>query len=138
MDNSEVTRIGSTEKVAGTDGTWSQCTRRGNMLFISGQIALDAAGELVGADDFEAQAIQALDNLKSMLEAGGASLEDLMMINVYVTDMDNRPIFARVRDGYFRANPPASTIVEIKRLCMDELLLEVNGIAVVWGMGSGE
>ena len=73
MDNSEVTRIGSTEKVAGTDGTWSQCTRRGNMLFISGQIALDAAGELVGADDFEAQAIKALDNLKSMLEAGGAS-----------------------------------------------------------------
>ena len=131
MDRSEVIRIDGTEKVAGTDGTWSQCTRRGNMLFISGQIALDADGELVGADDFEAQAIQALDNLKAMLEAGGASLEDLMMINVYVTDMDNRPIFARVRDGYFRDNPPSSTIVEIKRLCMDELLLEVNGIAVL-------
>lgn len=131
MDGSEVIRIEETDKVAGTDGTWSQCTRRGNMLFVSGQIALDAEGNLVGPDDFEAQAVQALDNLKAMLEAGGASLEDLMMINVYVTDMDNRPIFARVRDGYFRANPPASTIVEIKRLCMDELLLEVNGIAVL-------
>lgn len=101
------------------------------MLFISGQIALDSEGELVGPNDFEAQAIQALDNLKAMLEAGGSSLKDLMMINVYVTDMDNRSVFARVRDGYFRANPPASTIVEIKRLCMDELLLEVNGIAVI-------
>lgn len=131
MERSEVVRIGGTKKVAGTDGTWSQCTRRGNMLFISGQIALDSEGELVGPNDFEAQAIQALDNLKAMLEAGGSSLKDLMMINVYVTDMDNRSVFARVRDGYFRANPPASTIVEIKRLCMDELLLEVNGIAVI-------
>jgi len=131
MDKHKVIRICGTEKVASTDGTWSQCTRRGNLLFISGQIALDGKGNLVGRDDFEVQARQSLDNLKAMLEEGGATLEDLMMINVYVTDMDNRPIFARVRDGYFRSNPPASTIVEINRLCMDELLLEINGIAVL-------
>ena len=124
-------RILGTKKVAGTDGTWAQCTRRGQLLFISGQVALDADGNLVGKDDFEAQARQTLDNLEAMLEAGGAGMHDLMMITVFVTDMGNRPIFAKVRDGYFRENPPASTMVEIKRLVMDELMLEVNAVAVV-------
>ncbi|OHD21218.1 MAG: hypothetical protein A2064_08595 [Spirochaetes bacterium GWB1_66_5] len=121
----------STEKVAATDGTWAQVTRKGNLIFISGQVALDKAGNLVGQGDFEAQARQCLDNLVDVLKAAGGSLKDLMMITVFVKDMAQRPIFARVRDGYFRANPPASTIVEIKRLFMDEVLLEVNGIAVL-------
>ena len=106
-------------------------TRKGNLIFISGQVALDKAGNLVGQGDFEAQARQCLDNLVDVLKAAGGSLKDLMMITVFVKDMAQRPIFARVRDGYFRANPPASTIVEIKRLFMDEVLLEVNGIAVL-------
>jgi reactive intermediate/imine deaminase len=131
MSEGKANRILGTEKIAGTDGTWAQCTRKGNLLFISGQIALDAQGNLVGKDDFEAQARQTLDNLKAMLEAGGSGLKDLMMITVFVTDMVNRPVFARVRDAYFRKNPPASTMVEIKRLVMDELMLEVNGIAVL-------
>ncbi len=125
------TRLIATEKVAATDGTWAQVTRKGKLIFISGQVALDKAGNLVGKDDFEAQARQSLDNLVNVLKAAGGSLKDLMMITVFVKDMAQRPIFARVRDAYFRANPPASTIVEIKRLFMEEVLLEVNGIAVL-------
>jgi 2-iminobutanoate/2-iminopropanoate deaminase len=124
-------RIIGTEKVAPSDGTWSQCTRRGNLLFVSGQVALDSTGEVVGKGNFEMQAKQALDNLIAMLEAGGGTSEDLMMITVFLTDMQNRPTFAKVRDAYFRANPPASTLVEIRRLVMDDLLIEINGIAVV-------
>ena len=131
MAEGKAKRILRTEKVAGTDGTWAQGTNKGNLLFISGQVALDADGNLVGKDDFEAQARQTLDNLEAMLEAGGAGMQDLMMITVFVTDMSNRPIFAKVRESYFRENPPASTMVEIKRLVMDELMLEVNAIAVV-------
>lgn len=131
MAKRERTRLISTDKVAATDGTWAQVTRKGNLIFISGQVALDSAGNLVGKDDFEAQAKQCLDNLVDVLKAAGGSLKDLMMITVFVKDMTQRPIFARVRDGYFRANPPASTIVEIKRLFMDEVLIEVNGIAVL-------
>lgn len=131
MAKGDRTRLISTEKVAATDGTWAQVTRKGNLIFISGQVALDKAGNLVGQGDFEAQARQCLDNLVDVLKAAGGSLKDLMMITVFVKDMAQRPIFARVRDGYFRANPPASTIVEIKRLFMDEVLLEVNGIAVL-------
>ena len=129
MDTIE--RLTETPDVAGTDGTWAQCTGNGNLLFISGQIALDAEGNVVGENNFEIQATQALDNLVSMLKTGGSSLEKLMMITVFVTDMGNRPAFAKIRDSYFRKNPPASTIVEIKRLCMDELMIEINGIAVV-------
>ena len=131
MAQGDRTRLISTKKVAATDGTWAQVTRKGNLIFISGQVALDQGGNLVGKGDFEAQARQCLDNLVDVLQAAGGSLKDLMMITVFVKDMAQRPIFARVRDAYFRANPPASTIVEIKRLFMDEVLLEVNGIAVL-------
>ena len=131
MAKGDRTRLISTEKVAATDGTWAQVTRKGNLVFVSGQVALDKAGNLVGKDDFEAQAKQCLENLVDVLQAAGGSLKDLMMITVFVKDMAQRPIFARVRDAFFRANPPASTIVEIKRLFMDEVLLEVNAIAVL-------
>lgn len=124
-------RIIGTETVAPSDGTWSQCTRQGNLLFISGQVALDSTGEVVGKGNFETQAKKALDNLMAMLEAGGGKAEDLMMITVFLTDIRNRPTFAKVREAYFRANPPASTLVEITRLVMDDLLIEINGIAVV-------
>jgi reactive intermediate/imine deaminase len=131
MAGSKATRLIETQEVAATDGTWAQVTRKGNLVFISGQVALDKAGNLVGRGDFAAQAKQCLDNLVGVLRAAGGSLEDLMMITVFVTDMANRPAFARVRDAYFRRNPPASTIVEITRLFMDGVLIEVNGIAVL-------
>lgn len=124
-------RIIGTEKVAATDGTWSQATRRGKMLFVSGQVSLDSNGELVGKDDFAVQAKQCLDNLVAMLEAGGASVKDLAVITVFVTDMKNRPAFAQIRKEYFQKDPPASTIVEINRLFADEILIEINGIAVL-------
>ena len=131
MSEGQTIRHIGTKKVADTDGTWAQVTRKGNLIFISGQVGMDAKGEFPRGGEFEAQARLALDNLVDVLKAAGGSLEDLMMITVFVTDMANRPIFARVRDGYFRANPPASTIVEITRLFMEGVLVEVNGIAVL-------
>ncbi len=131
MLEKEYIRLIGTDKVAATDGTWSQVTRKGNFVFVSGQISLDSDGNLVGEGDFEQQARQTLDNLVSCLESVDAHLDNLMMITVFVTDMSNRTIFAKVRDGYFRENPPASTIVEINSLFMKEVLLEINGIALL-------
>jgi len=124
-----IERIMETEKVCGTDGTWAQATKRGNMLFVSGQVGVDREGELVGSD-FASQARQTLENLKNMLEAGGATLEDLASITVFVTDMKNRPAFAAIRREYFEDDPPASTIVEIAQLYSPEVLVEINGVAV--------
>lgn len=123
-------RIMQTAQICGTDGTWAQATQTDNMLFISGQVGTDAKGDLVGAD-FASQAKQALENLKLLLETGGATLEDLAAITVFVTDMKNRPTFAKIRSEYFTKNPPASTIVEINQLYAPEVLIEVNGIAVL-------
>jgi reactive intermediate/imine deaminase len=131
MAHEKAARIAGTEKVAGTDGTWAQATRKGNLIFISGQVPLDSKGNLVGENDFSAQAKQALDNLVAMLEASGGRMEDLMMITVFLRHMSDRPTFAKIRDAYFRQNPPASTVVEIGRLFMDEILVEINAIAAL-------
>ena len=127
----KATRILGTNEVAASDGTWAQCVCRGKIVCISGQISLDSDGKVVGKGDFEVQAKQALDNLMAMLKSAGGSSEDLVSINVFLTDIRNRTIFARVRDQYFRDNPPASTLVEISHLVMEELMIEINGIAVL-------
>ncbi len=131
MNHASALRLIGAERVAATDGTWAQVTRKGNLAFISGQVGLDERGEIAGDGGFEAQARRALDNLVDVLKTAGGHLEDLMAITVFVTEMGNRLAFARVRDEYFRANPPASTMVEIKRLFMAGVLVEVNGIAVL-------
>lgn len=123
-------RIVGTDKVEKTDGTWSQATTKGNLLFISGQIGCDKNGSIVG-EDFSSQAKQALENLVAMLEECGATLENLAMITVFVTDMAYRTEFAKIRSEYFAENPPASTMVEINHLCAPGLLIEINGIAVL-------
>ena len=127
----KATRILGTEEVAASDGTWAQCVRRGNFVSISGQVSLDSEGNVVGKGDFKAQAQQALENLLAMLRAAGGKPEDLISITVFLTDIRNRAIFAKVRDPYFRENPPASTLVEISHLVMEELMIEINGIAVL-------
>ncbi|MEI6308281.1 MAG: RidA family protein [bacterium] len=127
----KATRVLGTNEVAASDGTWSQCVRRGGIVCISGQISLDSDGKVVGKGDFEAQAKQALDNLMAMLKSVGGSPEDLISINVFLTDIRNRAIFAKVRDPYFRDNPPASTLVEISHLVMEELMIEISGIAAL-------
>lgn len=123
-------RLMKTDQVGGTDGTWAQATKKCNMLFISGQVGANLQGDMVGSD-FDSQAKQALDNLVAMLEAGGGTLEDLAMITVFVTDMKNRSAFAKIRSEYFKENPPASTIVQINQLYALDVLVEVNGIAVL-------
>lgn len=124
-------RLIGTEKVADTDGTWSQATCAGNLVFISGQVPLDSSGNLVGKDDFKLQAKQSIDNLLAMLEATGAKIENLASITVFLKNMEDRVLFAEVRNSYFKEHPPASTLVEVSRMFMDDILLEVNGIAVL-------
>jgi len=131
MKYEQTIRITNPKKGFSTDGTWAQYTKKNSLLFISGQVSLNNKGEIVGKGDFEIQAKQTLDNLMSMLEEGGGKPEDLMLINVYITNMKYRPIFAKIREAYFRKNPPASTIVEVNRLFMDDLLIEINGIAIL-------
>lgn len=123
-------RIMHSKKVGSTDGTWAQGVRKGNLLYISGQIGCDEDGNTVGLD-FESQAIRTLDNLMDVLETAGGKPDDLVSITVYLRNMEDRPTFAKIRRDYFEDAPPASTVVGVTSLCSPELLIEVNGVAVL-------
>ncbi|MBI3791019.1 MAG: RidA family protein [Gemmatimonadetes bacterium] len=103
----------------------------GTLIVIAGQVALDAQGTLVGAGDFEAQAVQTFRNLVAALEGAGATARDLVKITTFVTDMAQLPAFRRARDRFLDpAHAPASTLVEVSRLFRPEFLIEIEGLAV--------
>lgn len=110
---------------------YSNGVRAGDLIFVSGQVALDGAGRLVGPGDVVAQARQALENVKAVLAAGGASLDDVVKVTVFLADVEDRPRVNAVRQAYFGANRPASTLVEVSRLALEGLLVEIEAIAVV-------
>jgi reactive intermediate/imine deaminase len=104
----------------------------GRTVFISGQIALDPSGKIVGPQDFRAQAQQVFENLKAALTAVGTDFTSVVKLNIYVVDMSYLPILREVRDRYVNtANPPASTLVEVRRLANEQFLIEIEAIAHV-------
>jgi enamine deaminase RidA (YjgF/YER057c/UK114 family) len=107
------------------------CVEPRRLIFISGQLARNKDGEIVGAGDMRAQLRQTLENLKTALEAAGASLGDLVRTNTYVTDIDEYFRHTDVRMEYFSHAMPTSTTVEVRRLSQPELMVEVDAIAAV-------
>src|SRR5579863_2406353 len=104
----------------------------GKIVFISGQVALDKSGNVVGKDDFRAQTQQVFENLKAAVEAAGGSFHDVIKLNIYFLDSANLAIFREVRDRFINLqNPPASTAVQVPRLFRPEFLIEVEAVAVV-------
>ncbi len=99
-------------------------------IFVSGQLARDREGNVVGAGDMRAQMRQVGENVKAALEAAGASLADIVKSNTYVTDIEEFFKHVDVRMEYFGALP-TSTTVEVRRLAHPDLLVEVEVIAVV-------
>src|SRR5258705_160746 len=103
----------------------------GSLLFISGQLGMDASGKLVDNDDVAAQAEQALRNIELLLEANGASLMDVVKVTVYVTDINYLDLIAPVRLKCFPHDGPASAIVEVARLALPDAKVEIEAIATV-------
>ena len=100
-------------------------------VYISGQIALDKDGKLVGPGDMKAQAEQVFRNLQAALTAAGATFKDVVKMHTYITDMDKAPAVREVRAKYFADTTPASTLVQVVHLARPELMLEIEVIAVV-------
>jgi enamine deaminase RidA (YjgF/YER057c/UK114 family) len=102
----------------------------GQTIYIAGQVALDASGNLVGPGDFRTQAQQVFLNIQTALAAVGADFSHVVKLNMYLLDRSNLPILREIRDQYVNtAAPPASTLVEVKGLAQDAFLLEVEAIA---------
>jgi enamine deaminase RidA (YjgF/YER057c/UK114 family) len=104
--------------------------RGGRTIYVSGQVALDASGALVGAGDFKAQTERVFENLKLALVSSRAGFDDVVKITIFVTDASQVQTFREVRDRYFPGEKPASTFVQVVRLARPEFLREVEAIAV--------
>lgn len=105
----------------------------GRTIYVSGEVAQDKNGNLVGAGDFRAQATQALENVRLALEAAGGSVKDIIKITTFMTNMDDLTTYREVRRQFFKDMPamPASTTVQVSRLFQPGYLLEVEVVAVV-------
>ncbi len=108
----------------------SQGFRVGELVIVSGQAAIDEQGALVGVGDFDAQAEQTFRNLARVLEAGGSSLERVVKVTIFLTDMANFPKIVELRGKWFTPPYPADTIVEVTSLALPELEIEIEAIAV--------
>jgi 2-iminobutanoate/2-iminopropanoate deaminase len=110
---------------------FTDAVRAGDLLFVSGVVAVDGAGELVGGADVVAQAHQVFENLRRVLEAGGCGFEDVVKVTVFLTDVDDRPKINPVRQEAFGDARPASTLVEVSRLAVPGAKVEIEAVALV-------
>jgi enamine deaminase RidA (YjgF/YER057c/UK114 family) len=110
---------------------YSHVARVGSTLYISGQVPADAAGNLVGRGDAEAQAEQCFRNLEAIVRHFGGGLADIMKTTTYITNWGFRSQVAAARDRMFSAPYPANTLVVISALASPDYLVEVEAVAVI-------
>ena len=103
----------------------------GRTIYVAGQIAFDKSGNLVGKNDFGAQATLVFENLKLALGAAGATFDNLVKVTTFVTDMSQIATLRAIRARYYGKNAPASTLVQIAKLAHEDLMIEIEAIAVV-------
>ena len=108
----------------------AQGYRVGDLLFVSGQAAIDQSGRIVGVGDFDAQAKQAFENLDRVLRAGGSSLRNVIKVTIFLTDMTNFDRIVKLRGQWFTPPYPADTIVEVRSLYSPDAMIEIEAIAV--------
>ncbi|MGW1836874.1 RidA family protein [Streptomyces sp. BBFR2] len=114
---------------------FSQATRAGDTIWVSGQVGIDAS-TMTPADGMDAQARIAFDGVRTVLEAAGASLADIVELTTFHTGLrDDMTEFARVKDEYIPDRYPSWTAVGVSQLALDGLLVEIRAVAVA---GSGD
>jgi len=123
-------KIVATEKAPKAIGPYSQAIVHNGLAFLSGQIPLDPATGQVVEGDIAVQTARVLDNLTAVLEACGASLENVVKTTVFIKDMGEFARMNEVYGRYFAANPPARSTVEAARLPRD-VRVEIDAIAIV-------
>lgn len=101
-----------------------------SIVFVSGQAPISGDGQLVGADDFETQVRQTLENLRTVLEQAGTGLDAVVKLTIYLTDMSRLRELTRIKGEFFAGEQPASTAVGVTALARPEMMVEVEAVAV--------
>src|ERR1051325_3349610 len=107
---------------------YCDAVRFGDLLFISGLVGVDAQGKVVGEGDAAGQTRQIFENMRLVLDAAGAGFGDVLKVMVFLTNIEDRARINPVRQEFFGATRPASTLVEISRLVRDDLLVELEAV----------
>ena len=109
---------------------FTDAVRAGDLLFVSGIVAVDEDGRLVGADDVVAQAQQVFENMRVVLTAAKCTFADVVKVTIFLTDVDDRPLINPLRQEVFGEARPASTLVEVSRLAVPGAKIEIEAVAV--------
>ncbi len=122
-------------------GVWSPGTRafsqgtiagEGLTLHVSGQVAWDADSNVVGVGDIEAQTVQVFENIKTIVETAGGTLEDIVALTLYFLDRAHLPAIQEVRRRYLQVpGAPTSTAIQVAGLVDPELLVEITPVALI-------
>ena len=110
---------------------YTDAVRAGDLLLVSGLVAVDGEGNLVGGDDVVAQTRQVFESMEAILAAAGCGFEDVVKVTIFLTDIDDRPAINPVRQEVFGGVRPASTLVEVTRLAVPGARVEIEAVAIV-------
>jgi reactive intermediate/imine deaminase len=131
MNHGQVTFINPEGMPAAFGYTHVVEVRNARTIYVSGQVALNKEGQVVGAGDLAAQTKQVFENISTALEAAGAGFHNVVKLTFFMTDITQMQVVRDIRDQYVNTeNPPASSAVEIRRLIREDLLIEIEAIAV--------
>ena len=103
----------------------------GDLLYVSGQVAQDGDGNTVGIGDAGAQTRQIMSRIQTIVEAAGATMQDVVKITTFIVNIDDYPAFSQVRSETFPTDPPASSTVVVAGLVRPEFLVEVEAVVRV-------
>lgn len=101
------------------------------IIVVSGQASISARGDVLHVGDFQSQTRLTFENLNAVLEASGACLCHIVKLSVFVTDMSNLETYGSVQSDFFPGEKPAQTLVQVSALALPEMMIEVEGIAVL-------
>jgi 2-iminobutanoate/2-iminopropanoate deaminase len=131
MDVTNITQIIAADVSEPDPNIFSNCLKIGDQLFLSGMTAGDNKGGVLGDGSAEDQSRQCLNKIKTLVEEAGGTLSDVVKLTVYLTDINNRIDFGKVRKEYFSGVMPCSTLIEVSRFVQPDLIVEVDAIAML-------
>jgi len=123
----EILKLSSVHSTVG----YSHATKAGNTLYVSGQIAKDIEGRLVGNGDIETQVRQVHTNLKNILDEAGGSMQNIAKMTTLLTHYNYIETYRSVRDEFFQEPYPANTLLIVESLALPDFMVEIEAIAVL-------
>ena len=123
-----IKRVTSPHVKEAAPGTWSNCRVHGDQVFIAGMTAGDGQGGMLGDGSTYSQAKETFTKIRHLIEAAGGTMNDIIRVDIYVTDIKQREEVWKARREFFTGDFPTSTLVEVRALATPQLLVEVNAI----------